>query len=164
MKPIKFTAVIFKIGINPLVDIPDRAMNALFKQAGKNKGPIPVNGTVNGKDFIQHVVKYRGAWRLYLYGVMRRAAGIDVGDTAHVEFMVDTMPRIVTMHELFAKTLEKHPKAKSEFLRRTPSRQKDINRYLNSMKTEASLLRNIDRVIAHLSGKNPKVLSALMQR
>jgi hypothetical protein len=32
------------------------------------------------------------------------------------------------------------------------------------MKTEESLKRNIEKVIQHLSGQKPKVLSALMRR
>ena len=44
----RFKANIYKIGINPVVDPPDKILRAIFTQAGKNKGPIPVRGRLNG--------------------------------------------------------------------------------------------------------------------
>ena len=163
-KPIKFSATIFKIGINPLVDVPARSMNSLFKQAGRTKGPIPVFGTLNGKEFIQHVVRYQGEWRLYLNGVMRRSAKIDVGDKATVEFTYDGRPRIEPLHPKFEQALSKNKKARSVYDHLRPSRQKDINRYLNNLKSDAARERNIERVIAHLTGKKTDALYALMGR
>ncbi len=79
-----FSAKILKIGINPYVLVPATVLKVLFEQAGKDKGPIPIKGTLNEKPFIQHLVKYSGKWRLYLNTPMRKAAGIDVGDMAIV--------------------------------------------------------------------------------
>ncbi len=56
-----FTAEVLIIGINPYVGIPEDVLSALFEQAGKSKGPIPVRGTLNGKRFVQTLVKYQGA-------------------------------------------------------------------------------------------------------
>jgi len=63
-----FSARILKIGINPYVGLPEDVLNVLFKQADKTKGPIQVRGTVNGKRFKQTLVKYPGAWCLYING------------------------------------------------------------------------------------------------
>jgi len=134
-----FTAKILKIGINPYVGLPEDVLNTLFKQADKNKGPIPVRGTLNGKRFEQTLVKYQGAWRLYVNTHMRQAAGIDVGDDATVEIEFDPEPRIVPIHPKFARVLSKNREAKAAFLQLAPSRQKEILRYLNSMKTEGPL-------------------------
>jgi hypothetical protein len=60
----KFSATIYKIGINPVVDPPDGVMTAIFAAAGRRKGPIPVRGRLNGAEFVQTLVRYRGAWRL----------------------------------------------------------------------------------------------------
>jgi len=60
-----FTAEVLIIGINPYVGLPENVLNALFEQADKSKSPIPVRGTLNGKRFVQTLVKYQGAWRLY---------------------------------------------------------------------------------------------------
>lgn len=107
-----FSAKIFKIGINPYVLLPEAVLQFLFKQAGKDKGAIPVHGKLNGNHFTQTLVKYSGKWRLYLNTPMRKAAGIDVGDTANVEIEYDPEPRIVPMHPKLQKALEKNKKAK----------------------------------------------------
>jgi hypothetical protein len=159
-----FTAKILIIGINPYVGLPDEILNTLFKQAEKNKGPIPVRGTLNRKRFKQTLVKYQGAWRLYLNTPLRQDAGIDVGDDATVEIEFDPEPRIVPTHPKFARALAKNKEAKAAFEKLAPSRQKEILRYLNSMKTDESLVRNIEKVIQYLSGKRPAGLSALTRR
>ena len=82
---LSFSAMIAKIGVNPYVLIPAIVLNELFKQAGRNKGPIPVKSNLNGHAFIQNLVKFSGKWRLYLNTPMRKAAGIDVGDMADMK-------------------------------------------------------------------------------
>ena len=159
----RFTAKILKIGINPYVGLPEDVLNTLFKQADKNKGPIPVRGTLDGKRFKQTLVKYQGAWRLYLNTPMRQDAGIDVGDDAKVEIEFDPEPRIVPIHPKFARALSKNKEAKASFEQLAPSRQREILRYLNSMKTDESLVRNIEKVIQHLLGQKPKGLSTLLR-
>jgi hypothetical protein len=118
----RFTAKILKIGINPYVGVPEGVLNTLFKQADKNKRPIPVRGTVNGKSFIfmQTLVKYQGAWRLYLSTPMRQDAGIDVGDDAKVEIEFDPEPRIVPIHPKFARALSKNREVKASFEKLAP--------------------------------------------
>ena len=160
----RFTAKVRKIGINPYMGLPEEVLNTLFKQADKNKGPIPVRGTLNSKRFKQTLVKYQGVWRSYLNTHMRQAAGIDVGDDATVEIEFDPEPRIVPIHPRFARALSKNWEAKAAFEKLAPSRQKEILRYLNSMKTEESLVRNIVKVVQYLSGETPKGPSAVMRR
>jgi len=159
-----FTANISKIGINPYVGIPEDILDSIFEQAGKARGPIPVRGTVNGKPFTQTLVKYQGVWRLYINGIMRAAAGIDVGDRAHIRLEFDSTPRAEPMHPRLVHTLAKNKSAKTAFERLTPSRQKEILRYLNSMKTEESLERNIERVIKQLLGEDIDGLRHLTSR
>ena len=159
----RFTAKISKIGINPYVGLPEDVLNTLFKQADKNKGPIPVRGTLDGKRFKQTLVKYQGAWRLYLNTQMRQAAGIDVGDDTKVEIEFGPEPRIVPIHPKFSRALSKNKEAKASFEKLAPSRQREILRYLNSMKTDESLVRNIEKIIQHLLGQKPKGLSALLR-
>ena len=158
-----FSATIYKIGINPYVYLPEDVLNALFQQAGKSKGPIPVRGTIDGKRFIQTLVKYQGEWRLYINGEMRRAASVDVGDQVHIKIGFDPVPRIEAMHPKFKTALAKEKAAQMAFERLTPSRQKEILRYLNSMKTETSLERNIEKIIRHLLGKQTKGLHHLLE-
>jgi hypothetical protein len=158
-----FSAKILKIGVNPYVLLPKRILHSIFKQAGKDKGPIPVQGTFEGKTFTQTLVKYQGAWRLYLNTPMRKNAGKDVGDGVEVSIGFDPRPRDVPMHPKFAKVLAKNVDARASFDKLSPSRKKEILRYLRSMKTEESLDRNIERVIAHLTGKKTDKLYAIMR-
>jgi uncharacterized protein YdeI (YjbR/CyaY-like superfamily) len=50
--------------------------------------------------------------------------------------------------------LAKNKKVKTVFDSLSPSRQKEIIRYINFLKTEASVDRNISKVIGFLSGKD----------
>ncbi|MEP7169652.1 MAG: YdeI/OmpD-associated family protein [Bacteroidota bacterium] len=151
----KFSAQIFKIGINPYVFIPPVVLKWLFKEAGKMKSPIPVKGKLNGNSFIQTLVKYEGEWRLYLNTPMRKAAGIDVGDMAKMEIDYDSEPRIIPMHIKLKHAFSQNKKAKEVFNKLSPYRQKEIVRYINSLKAEESVDRNIEKVIKHLEGKEP---------
>jgi len=148
-----FSAKILKIGINPYVLLPATVLEKLFEQARKNKGPIPVRGKLNGKDYIQTLVKYAGLWRLYLNTPMRKTAGIDVGDIANVEIEFDPVPRVISMDPQLAKELEQNKKAKAVFDKLPPYRQKEIIRYIASMKTEVSVMRNVEKIMQHLLGK-----------
>ncbi len=148
-----FTDQIIILGINPCLNVPHKILEDLFRDAGKTRGPIPVRGTLNGKPFKQTVVKYRGEWRLYLNGDMRQRAGIDVGDRARVKIEFDPEPRPTPMPPAFARALDANGAARAAFEKLVPSRKKEILRTLASMKTEATLNRNIEQVVAFLAGK-----------
>ena len=150
--------------MNPYVAVPEAVLNSLFQQAGRTKGPIPVRGRLNRKRFKQTLVKYQGAWRLYLNTQMRRDAGIDVGDEAEVEIEFDPEPRVIPMPLQFAQALSRNKEARAAFEKLVPSRQKEILAYLNSLKTKESLVRNIEKVIQYLSGQKPEGLAALQRR
>jgi hypothetical protein len=149
----KFNSVIEIIGINPYVIPPEEVLTYIFRQAKKEKGPIPVKGKLNGHPFIQTLVKYAGKWRLYLNTPMRNAAGIDVGDNANVEIEFDPQERVIEMHPDLVRALEQNPSAKKAFKLCPPSRQKEIIRYINSLKSEASRVKNINRAIGFLKGE-----------
>ncbi len=160
---VSFSGLIMIIGVNPYLNVPQKILTAIFKQAGKDKGPIPVTGKLNDKPFIQTLVRYQGKWRLYLNTPMRKAAGIDVGDKATVEIAFDPKPRVEPMPPKFKLALSKDKTAKEAYEKLIPSRKKEILRYLNSMKTEASLEKNIEKFLLHLHGKKVDTLNALMR-
>ena len=157
-----YSEKIAKIGINPFMHVPEDVLNGLFKTSGKTKGPIPVRGTINGKRFKQTLVKYQGAWRLYINGEMRQAAGVDVGDQANIKIEFDPVPRKAVMSPKFEAALSKNEPAKNAFEKLAPSRRNEILRYLINMKTETSLERNIEKVIRHLSGEKTEGLHHLL--
>jgi hypothetical protein len=76
----KFQATIDIIGINPFVFIPENILKDIFKQAGKEKGPIPVKGTINAKPYKQTLVKFKGYWRLYINTTMLKNSPNRIGN------------------------------------------------------------------------------------
>ena len=161
---LKFSADIYKIGINPVVDPPQRVLDIIFRQAGRSKGPVPVRGKLNGTEFTQTLVKFRGAWRLYINGPMLRGAGLTVGDNATIEIEFDPQTREVEMPPAFEEALTKHPDAKIEFDKLSPSRRREVLNYLNSLKTDASIERNIERFLRRLLGQETDTRHAVMRR
>ncbi|HXB12820.1 MAG TPA: YdeI/OmpD-associated family protein [Bacteroidia bacterium] len=148
-----YSAKIFIIGVNPYVLVPNAVLKAIFKQAGKEKGAIPIRGRLDGHPYIQTLVRYSGKWRLYLNTPMRKAAKKDVGDTIKVEIEFDPVERIISIHPDFLKALNANKTAKKTFEGLPPSRQKEIVRYIGSLKSEEARDKNISRAIGFLSGK-----------
>jgi Bacteriocin-protection, YdeI or OmpD-Associated/Domain of unknown function (DUF1905) len=151
----KFSAVIRKLGINPFVEVPERIVQKLLRDAKQDTGPLPVRGRIHRMPFVTTVVKYAGAWRLYLNTQMRRDAGVDVKDTINVELTYDPKPRIVPMPEKFALALKKNKRAKAAFEKLPASHQKAILSYMNWLKTEEALERAIDKVIQKELKRSP---------
>jgi len=149
----KFSAKVYKIGINPYVLLPPVILKKLFVDAGKEKGSIPVKLVINERIFIQNLVKYSGKWRLYLNTPMRKTAGKDVGDIIEIDIEFDNWERIIPIHSKLEIAFKQNKQAKKAFDNLPPSRQKEILRYINFLKTEESVDRNIKRVINFLSGK-----------
>ena len=158
-----FSQTIFKVGINPCVIPPDDAMRYIFKQSGKRKGPIPVRGTINGVQYTQTLVKHLDFWRLYVNGPMLKNAGLKNGDVASVTVEFDPSNRTERAHKTFAEALQKSARATAAFFRLTPSHQKEINRYLNRVKTEATRKKNIIIVMQFLTGRYPDGLHAVLR-
>ena len=151
---LSFTSKILIISINPYVLLPAKALKAIHDAAGKSRGPIPVKGTVNGHPFRQTLVKYSGKWRLYVNMPMLKGAGSKVGDRIEVSLEVDSSDRTVPLHPALKAALAKNKKAQSAFDKLSPSRQKEINRYLAHLKSEEAVKRNIERAIRFLLGKD----------
>ena len=149
---LKFAARIFKIGINPVVDPPENVLKEIFESAGRSKGPIPVRGKLNGVEFIQTLVKYSGSWRLYVNGEMLTASGLKVGDEANVEVEFDSRPREVTMPKSLHVAFKNDIDARKAFAELPPSRQKEIFRYINALRTEESVARNVEKILEQLKG------------
>jgi hypothetical protein len=139
------------VGINPCVKVPAR----ITKQLRANKGYIPVKGTIDGHPFTQTLVPVKNEpYRLYVNGPMLKASGKSVGLSAAFAIEQDLTP-VAEMHpmpESFRKKLVAN-KLQKAFDSLIPSRQKEIIRYLNYLKTEEAKERNIEKVILSLKKK-----------
>ena len=155
----RFKEKIYKVGINPCVDVPLR----ITEKMKPVKGYIPVKGKINAYDFMQTLVPVKNsAYRLFVNGPMMKGADVAVGDSASfvIEQNFDTKSREVRMLPAFRKRL-KAERLLEEFNKLVPSRQKEVNRYLGSLKSQEALTRNIDKVIKALKKEEPAPLFRL---
>jgi hypothetical protein len=139
-------AKVAKIGINPYVSVPARVSRELNR-----RGHVPVAGTLNRARFRANLVPVGGfRHRLYLNTDMRTRASVAVGDRVTITLALDGKPRIVSVPPLLRRALAERPAAKTAWDRLVPSHQKEILAYLNSLKRQESLERNVARVVAKL--------------
>lgn len=148
-----FKATIHIIGINPFVFVPAKVLNAIFKQAGKDRSPIQVKGTINGDPFKQNLIRYKEEWRLYINTTMLKRSPQRIGERIDISIGFDPDARFIEAPAAFIKALNANKEAKKVFDRQIPSLQKEITRYLAKLKTPESLEKNIERAINFLLNK-----------
>ncbi|MCE3074619.1 YdeI/OmpD-associated family protein [Chryseobacterium gwangjuense] len=149
----QFTAKLEIIGINPFVFIPEEILKDIFETSGRNKSPIPVKGTVNGKEYTQNLMKYLGEWRLYINMIMLKDSPKRIGETIEICVEYDNSDRTISIHPQLDKAIQESPVALENFESLIPSRRLELIRYINNLKTEASIQRNIEKIIRHLHGE-----------
>ncbi|MBB6370302.1 YdeI/OmpD-associated family protein [Chryseobacterium shigense] len=153
MKNNSFTAKLEIIGINPFVFIPEDVLNTIFETSGKNKSPIPVKGTVNGKEFKQNLMKYLGEWRLYVNLVMLKNSPKRIGEIIEISIEFDDSDRSIPIHPKLDQAIKDNPVTLANFENLVPSRKLELIRYISHLKTEDSIQRNIDKIILYLKGE-----------
>ena len=149
----QFTAALEIIDGNPFVVLPAAVLNAVFDEAGRSKGPIPVRGRINDRPYQQTLVKFRGAWRLYVNMKMLDDSPRRIGETLEVAVSFDPSNRGIEPHPKLLAMLDANPAAKDVFDAMAPSKQNEIVRYIDSLKTEKSIDRNVGRALDFLLGK-----------
>ncbi|MGN7757214.1 DUF1905 domain-containing protein [Chryseobacterium sp. 22532] len=153
MKNSSFTAVLEIIGINPFVFVPEEVLTEIFRAAGKDKSPIPVKGTINGKEFRQNLMRYLGEWRLYVNLLMLKNSPKRIGEMIEVSIEFDDSDRTVSIHPKLDAAIKGSAVATRNFESLIPSRRNELIRYINNLKTDAGIERNIEKIIRHLHGE-----------
>jgi uncharacterized protein YdeI (YjbR/CyaY-like superfamily) len=87
---------------------------------------------------------------------MRREAGVDVSDTVRIELRYDPKPRMPPMLKALKEALNTNERAKEKWRLQTSSRRKEILMYLNSLRSEESIKRNVDKITRMLFELNTK--------
>lgn len=144
-----FKAVIYKAGINACVDVPA----PVTEKMKPVKGYIRVSGTINGHEFTQTLVPVKGGpFRLYVNIPMLKSGRAHVGDTAVFSLSQDftEVKNYYPMVPALKKQLTAHRLLK-QFNTLSEARQKDILKYLGSLKTEETMKKNVDKVIDQLN-------------
>jgi len=140
-----FSAAIYKTGINPCVDVPQRVTRAFGR-----RGYVRVKGSINRFTFRATLVPVGdGRHLLCVNGAMRKGAGIDVGDTIRRALEIDDAPREMPVPIDLARGL-RQAGAWGAFQRARPSDRKDILAYHSFLKTPEARKRNVERVLEHL--------------
>lgn len=156
-----FTAELKKIGINPYVSVPEAILQSIFEDSEKSKGTIPISGKVNGKPYLQTLLKFKNEWRLYINTAMLPISPKRIGEILEISISFDPNKRKVEMHPLFLEKLNQDNIALAIYESLAPSLQKEINRYLNGIKREENLLKNIQLALGFLKGENKFIGRAL---
>lgn len=150
-----FKAKIYKTGINWCVDVPARISKKLVAE----KGYIRIRGEINHFAFKQTLVPVRNApYRLFVNGIMMKGGKTALGKVAAfvIEQNDEDPIKAYPMPALLKQQLDRN-KLAAEFDNLIPSRKKDILRYLNQIKTEETLIKNVDKVIAQLKSRQKPV-------
>ncbi len=150
-----FSATVKIRGINPFVLVSEARTNAI--QPGWRK-PLPVLVRLNGKPEkawrINMMPAGDGGFYLYLHGDLRKATATAVGDRVRVEIEFDAKYRggPQPMPRWFKEALAANPRAKQSWKALTPSRKKEVIRYLSRLRSEEARSRNLAKVLHMLSG------------
>jgi hypothetical protein len=146
--PQRFSATIYKLGINFCVDAPRRVSDAF-----KKRGYVPVAGTLNGHAIRATLVpRGGGEHRLFLNGEMRKRAGVGVGDTVTISLALDTEPREIRLPDEIAEALRENDLLDA-FNRLTPSDRRIALTWLTDAKKEETRNRRIDLLVRRPQGR-----------
>lgn len=138
---------------NPFVFVPQGVLEALFERAGKIRGPIPIRGVVNEMPFQQTLVRFRGAWRLYVNMTMLPDSPRRIGESLDLSIAFDPSDRTIEPHPLLIAALVEDDTARRVYEDLPASRRKEIVRYISQLKRDESVKRNVSRAIDFLNGK-----------
>ncbi|MES2650396.1 MAG: YdeI/OmpD-associated family protein [Bacteroidota bacterium] len=144
----QFTAKIYKIGINWAVDVPAEISEKMVPE----KGYIRIKGKINDFDFIQTLVPVKNSlYRLFVNFMMMKGGKTALGEIASfsIEQNFTQVEKIYSMPKQLAEALDKH-QVTDAFNKLTPSRIKDILKYLSYVKTDETMKKNIEKVIIQL--------------
>lgn len=149
---LKFKARIYKSGINWCVDVPVK----ITSQLEVSRGYIRIKGKINGFVFSTTLIPVRKSpYRLFVNGIMMKGGQTAVGKVAYFEIEQDRrkFDESYSFPAKLKNELRKHGLMKA-FSAQTDSRKKDILKYLSNIKTEATLTKNIVKVVAQLKESN----------
>lgn len=140
---LKFSARIVKVGINPIVAVPLRITRTFGV-----RGFVPVQVGLGAEIFRATLVpEGKGRHRLYLNLRMRRAAGREVGERVDVRIVLDRAPQVWRLPRDLAAALRAAGRL-AEFRKNTPSRRKEVIRWVTAAKFPVTRARRVKKAVA----------------
>ena len=155
MKKHQFSAKIYQTGINWCVDVPVEITKSLVAE----KGRIRIKGKINGFVFTKTLVPVKNSpHRLFVNRIMMKGGNTALGQMATFEIEQDDnkeikeypVPELLTEH-LVARNLM------ADFNNLAASRRREILKYFSFIKTEATFIKNMDKLITQLKNKEKNV-------
>lgn len=159
----QFSAPIKLQGINPYIRV-SAARARRIKAAWKKPMPVlvQVNGEPNPPWRINMMPAGDGGFYLYLAGEVRKASSTQVGDRVEVSVTFDDSYTSGPQHDMpaeLAARLNDDATATAAWNALSPSRQKEILRYLANLKSDDARQRNIDKVMSVLGGAKERFMA-----
>jgi len=121
---------------------------AAFDQGKKPK----VKVTLNGYTYRSTVAAYGDVFMLPLSQELRKAAGVEAGQSVEVTLELDLEPRTVEVPLALAASLSEKPGARAAFDALSYSMRKEYVRQFEDAKTQETRTRRIAGIVAKLSG------------
>ncbi len=142
-------------GINPYLVVNAKQATLLKPEWRK---PMPVLVTLNGKPRRPARTNLmpvgNGSFYLYLNGPLREASATAVGDRVVARLVFDAAYRSGPAHPVpsaLGRALRAQRNTRAAWKALTPSRQKEILRYIAALRSETARERNIEKVLKMLS-------------
>ncbi len=153
----KFSAEIYKVGINACVDVPEKITDNMKPV----NGYIKINGEINGFAFNKNLVLVKNEpYRLFVNIPMLKGGKTNLNESADFQITqdFDTTKKVYSKPKVLIDKL-KAKNLTSDFSNLTKARQNEILKYLNNIKTEKTLERNIEKLIDQLenNAKNVRI-------
>ena len=151
----QFKAKIYKIAMNWAVHVPPSIVQEMMPE----KGYIRIKGQINNFDFIQTLVPVKHApYRLFVNQMMMKGGKTAIGETATFVVAQNHTPveQLYAIPQILSYALTQHH-LDDEFNKLSPSRRKDIFKYLSYLKNEETVRKNINKLIAQLQNKDKNV-------
>ena len=139
----RFSAAIYRLGTNYCVNVPAEASRAL----GTGTHP-PVAGEVAGVAFRTRLTpRGGGAYRLFLNGEVRAAAGAGLGDVVEVQLWPDEASRDPALPADLASALDAIPGGREAFEALTEAQREGMVAFLDRARTAETRERYVARVV-----------------
>lgn len=152
---LKFKAEIYKVRINACVDVPESVSGKMTPKNGYKK----VKGSINGFEFSKNLVPVKNRpYRLFVNIPMLKGGQTELGKVA--EFKIEQDFNIEKKNYPLPKMLEEKLNDKAlttDFNNLPESRKTEILKYLNNIKTEKTLERNVGKLIGKLERKEKNI-------
>ena len=144
----QFKTTIFQKGNNLGIEVPE----TVIEQLGAGKRP-PVLVEIKNYSYRSTVGVMEGKFLIPLSSEHRKNVQVVGGETVEISLELDSQPRTVELPQALADRLKVNEAAKEFFDTLAPSNKKKIVGLIETAKTEETLTKRLEKIIADLNQK-----------